>query len=543
MAQLKFAADITEAEFPLLFKYAGRSVIQSQGDISGNPPPIFHLPSVLYCQDVLPTKAGYSSVGYKNIYAAATPTNNNFSKIFTVGDVNQNKSKLAITTDSHIYMLSPASGVWSDVTPAGWTGGDAVTVASANGTSYCWLAGVGLYAIDPVAVTLTSAPTVSSGSPSVPYPPVAEILGCFSSVNYLCLYSVNTIYWCDTLGNPLDFVPSLITGAGSAIPNDLAGAIVTVVPLINGYIVYTTENIILASFSNNTQFPWIFVNAGNGSGISSSTQVSTEPNLAFHVALTFAGLLKISAAGCEQLVPEVTDFIASQVIEAYDHVNNIVVSTDLTDNVQTALSIIGARYIVLSYAVTGTNGFTDALIYDLALNRWGKLHVNHASIFEFNTSITSNPATYDNYPNAYNTYPQQYNSTPTSISSPPSVGSNFGVFCTDGSIDLVTVNYDSTTDAAVLLLGKFQLVRGYTFTLQGIEVETINPVSNFTLTDYPSIDGKTLLSARPLNQLGVNTSGLSVYGSRIAAKNHILALKGSFDLTFLEITAVMGGRR
>ena len=539
MAQIKFTADLAAAEYPLLTKFAGRTVMQ--GNLDGGTYQTnlnqIKMPQIQYCQNILPTKAGYKSVTYASTYAAASPINTTFSRVWTVTDSSLTRAKLAVTTNSRIYILSTAVGFWVDITPAGWAGGDAVTVAFAQGVTYIYLANFGCYTVSVSALTLT-AQTLTAIT-------AANITGCFEVLGYLCLFDNSHIYWCSTL-SPTDFTPSLITGAGSSIPNDLAGVIVAVVPIPSGYIIYSTENIILAAFSNNTQFPWIFTPASGGSGISSVNQVSSSSNgnIDFSVAQTFAGILEVRNKGCTQTVPEVAEFLAALIYEAYDPINNIVVSTNLTKQLQTRIAVIGGRYIVLSYAIAGTVGFTDAIVRDIVLNRWGKLSTPHASVFEFDTAITSGASVYANTLNAYNTYTTvAYNQAGVGISSPPSIGNNFGLLGIDGSLSIAVFDDYIYNASSVLLLGKYQATRDYLLTLQSVDVETIDlDNAGFKLLDIVSIDGKDPAPAVALNQ---NSAGaeLRTYGCRLAAKNHTLVFLGSFNLTTVEITAVLGSRR
>lgn len=534
MAQIKFRADITTAAFPLLYDWAGRTVLQPTTP-EGAPP--VTTPQVLYAQDVLPTIQGYKSVSYKDLVPAASPVNTNFVQEYTVSDPAQNKALIGITKDSKIYILTNALPTWVDVTPIGWAGGDAVSVGNANGTYYLYLANKGCYAVGITTPGLTLTTLIGITA--------ANILGIFSAVNYLLLWdAAGVIYWGGTTtATTLDFTFSLITGAGSATPYDIMGRIVTVVSLNNGYVIYTNNNIILASFSNNTQFPWIWRNANNGSGIADKYQVSYSHDLAFHVANTFAGILQVTPQGCEVIVPEVTDFLAARVYESYDSVNNVIVKQALTANVVTRINVLGARYIVLSYGITT---LTDVIVYDSALKRWGRLSIPHTCCFEIETSMEGVIQPYNQASEIGATYaaasPQTYGSTTVSLGNPPLVGRIFGFLQASGTVRLAYLDYSSVADSGVLMLGKFQARRDYLLELEEIAVETIPTGTNFTLLDLASINGKDLLPAiSPIVVL--SGAGIQLYKCRVVSKNHTLVFKGSFNLTTVDITATLGSRR
>lgn len=534
MSQIKFKADITAAEFPMLYDWSARTVTQPQfGDGVRTDPVI--TPQILYCEDVLPTQQGYKSVSYKQLIGAASPANINFSNIFTVSDPAQNKALIGVTLDSHIYILTAALPTWVDVTPVGWAGGDAVTTGNANGTYYLYLANKGCYAVNITGVALVA--TTLTGITA------ANILGMSSAVDYLLLWDTNgTVYWDGT--TVLDFTPSLITGAGSAIPYDLNGKIITIVPLNNGYAVYSTANIVLASFSNNTQFPWIFRNATNSSGISNYKQVSFGHDLAFHVAITYAGILQVTPQGCTIVTPEVTDFLAAKTYESYDRSTDTIIKTDLAAVLNTRITVLGARWIVVSYGITG---YTDAIVYDTGLKRWGKLHCNHTCVFEIETNMEGVIAAYNGAGEVGSTYasasPQTYNSTAVNISLPPNIGRIFGILATDGTVSLANLNYASIADTAILVLGKYQSVRDYLLSLIEIAVETI-PVGNtgFVLKTISSINGRDLLPS-VMPTLVEDGTNMQRYGCRVVGKNHLLVFMNSFNLTSVEITATLESRR
>jgi hypothetical protein len=533
MAQIKFTADITAAAFPLLYEWASRTVLQPQ---LPEGQPTIHTPQILYCHDVLPTQQGYKSISYKDLVAAASPANITFVQMFTAADAAQNKCLIGVASDSKIYMLTAAAPTWVNVSPAGWAGGDGVSIGNANGTYYLYLANKGCYAIviTTPGLTLTALTGITA----------ANIIGMSSSMNYLILWNAaGAVYWSSTT-NPLDFVPSLITGAGSTTPYDLKGEIVVIVPMGSGFVIYTTSNIILSSFSNNTQFPWIFRAAVNGSGISHYKQVSYSSELEFHVALTFAGVRRVTSQGCEALAPEITDFLAANVYEYFNTATNTLLKTDLNSALITRINVLGARYIVLSYGITE---FTDILVYDMTLQRWGRLHTTHTCVFEIGVNMEGVIAPYNEASEIGHSYasasPQTYGSSAVSLNNAPVVGHIFGLLRAGGTVSLAHTDYSSVTDSAVLLLGKYQATRNYLLELQEIAVESITALNTgFTLLNLPSLNGKDL--NMPITPVLTETGAdVRVYKCRSIGKNHTLGFKGSFNLTAVEITCTLSSRR
>jgi len=545
MPQIKFLSDLNVAEYPLLTKWMPRTVVQDAPDGSTlyNRPPISH-PQVMYLQDVLPTKYGYKSVGYKQLVAAPVTPNLNFAQEITAIDQSQNKALIGVALNSKIYMLTAASPLWQDVTPASWAGGDAVTYGIVNGITYLYLANFGCYAVNITGVSLTATTLIGITA--------ANILGMSAAVNYMLLWDASgTVYW-DSTVNPLDFTPSIITGAGSEIPADLSGKIVVIVPLsTSGFAIYTTQNIVLASFSNNTQFPWLMRNAAGSSGINHYSKVSLGQDLGFHVAATYAGILQVTQQGCTTIVPEAMDFLAARIYESYDFVNNVIVSTVLDTVLAYRITIVGARYTILSFGVTAIAGtqqiYTDALVYDTVLKRWGRISIDHTCIFEIDVNLEGVISPYTAASEVGQTYasasPQSYISANTNISNPPQVGRIIGCLGIDGTVSLASEDYSSYNQNSVMWLGKYQSTRDYNLVLEELLVEEItSDNTNFNLLTIPSYNGRDL--SAPLTPVVIELgTKLRRYGMRTEAQNHIIVLLGSFSLSALQLTAQLGGRR
>jgi hypothetical protein len=268
-----------------------------------------------------------------------------------------------------------------------------------------------------------------------------------------------------------------------------------------------------------------------------------EANLGFHIVHTYAGVLKVTNTGCTAITPEVTDFLAERTIEVWNTVTNSVVATQQTQALDTHVAVLGARFVVLSYGIADTGIFQDAIVYDLALNRWGKLHVPHSAIFEITTGTTTAPQSYLTATYTYASASNTYNSAVAGLTTPPNTGYTFGVLAIDGSVSIAVLDDSALTDSAILLLGKIEATRNNLVTIQEAVVETVDSANaGFSISLLPSLNGKDLLPAVPMASLTTGTL-LRKYGSRVQAKNHIVVLKGSFKLTYLELAIVLAGRR
>jgi len=181
----------------------------------------------------------------------------------------------------------------------------------------------------------------------------------------------------------------------------------------------------------------------------------------------------------------------------------------------------------------------------VVLKRFGRLSTAHVAIFEVETALDAVTRSYISL--LGNTYasqsPKTYSNSSANLNNPPNLGRIFGILKADGSIYLAYLDYSSSADNGVLLLGKFELTRSNLLELNEVAVESIPATaSNLALYDTASINGKDVQAAATL-VLVENGNYIHTYKCKIAAKNHIIVFTGSFNLTTVEITGVQGSRR
>lgn len=357
MALIPFRANLNAAEIPFLSSQLGRTVIipgldqnsVKSAQFAGSGESLDQgIPQLLYAHNVMPTDFGVQSVGYtKIIDKAVSQSGRLFDQLMTLRDVNE-----------AIYLFSPAKGdCWTydasfgrwkstfQLTPA-FTGRH-VSKSSINGRSFVCFEKRGFFEYSKATqglVEVNMAGLVNE-----------EILGITNSGNYNIAYTVDTLLW-SSLTDETDFVPSLSTGAGSAIPQDLKGPIVCVLPVSGGMIIYTTKNIVVGLATNNARFPFNFKEIANGGGLSTSEHASFENGLGTHYAWTSAGLQKITTSAAETVFPAATDFLAGRRIEEFDEETLDFITYLLTTDIRIKLTFLESRYLVISYgAQLGSN--------------------------------------------------------------------------------------------------------------------------------------------------------------------------------------------
>lgn len=329
---------------------------------------------------------------------------------------------------------------------------------------------------------------------------LGSILGFISSGNYLIAYDTNTIYWSSTT-NVLDFTPSLITGAGSAVPTDLQGNITACVPITNGFLILTTEGILSAQYSGNATYPWIFKAVAGGGPVIGIEAISHDLVDDTQVGWTSSGLCTVNANQCTVQEAEISDFLKGDAIESFDLVKNIPVTTLHIGQKVVKVTRVSSRYLILSYAVIqNPQIFTHAIIYDTVLKRAGRLVTPHVELF---------------------LWPYAFSATTAKIA----------VCRANGSIDLVDPY--AVVQQGVLIFGRIALTRNSNCTIQYAEIEGCNDVRVM-----PLLDGVTMNQVIPMQQV---TPG--VFNTRVTAKSHNLLFKAPFDLTYGEVALHQAGNR
>jgi hypothetical protein len=514
MAQLPYRGNLSSKVFPFLSSQFGRSVINSgmdqavigstAGEASGGDS---NIPQAYYMHNVIPTAQGYKSVGYTDVLP---PAGAMFDYVVPIRDPDMLRGWLGVTSSGYVYLYEAGDRTWTHVSPqvAGWKGGN-ISVAYANGHTYICFANFNVYRVSVANKEL--APVNLIGLIT------NKIVSITSSANYLVVTDGVKVYWSSTV-SPEDFVPSLTTGAGSGNPSDVEGLIIALTPLGNGFAIYTAVNCVIASYSQQARFPWIFRKADNSKGIADVQHVTYSGDNGTNYAWTSAGLQRISNTGAVTIMAEVTDFLTGQEFEDYDDLTDRLISSYTDDPFKVKLSFIAARYLIISYGVTS---LTHALVYDTVLKRWGKLKLEHAACFEValnsDTDVLTNKSA--------------------------SAKKTVGFVLSSGTV--IICNFDNNAEAknSVLMVGKFQIIRSRNTTLDKVIVECVDTAaSNFETLLSTTLDGKTVYTQLKLNSNAVAPK-LREYPSRVTGLNHTLIFKGKFNLNSFELYMHVNGRR
>jgi hypothetical protein len=504
MSQIVYGANLSAKSFPFLSENWGKTVIVKGPDNVFNAQVAARedsdkdvgIPQIYYVHNVLPTDAGFQSVGYSQI-TSSVPGKTFISQTL-LRDAADNKVYMAITSAGEVYLNSGSSWVYKTTFTGTYS---ALTTAYVSGVTYIWIPTVGCYKYDFgtsafVSVTLTGLD-------------IPTTLGICPSYGYLVAWTKDSIAWSSTI-DPTDFVPDLVTGAGGGAVEGIRGAITFCLPHTLGFIIYTTANTVAALFSGNTRFPFNFREIVNSGGVASQEIVSWDSNTGNHYAYTTSGLQLISTSQSQTIYPELTDFISGLRFEDFDETSLVFTTTALTSVMQKKLTVVADRYLVISYGVTS---LTHALVFDIAQKRWGKLKIPHIDCFEFQLS---NPGVYE--------IPKQ----------------SLAFMQVDGTIKVVDFRADNPSAAGAILLGKFQYARSRLLQLDTIEVENVYNTT-FACKVLSCLDGKQGTWSTPYDASTVGSLSKK-YLTKLIALNHSILFTGCFKLDSVVLTFNIHGK-
>lgn len=380
----------------------------------------------------------------------------------------------------------------------------AITYVPLSGETYIASEGNGIFQYDFTANTLIWRMAVGIEP--------AQLLGIAGANGYLIVYSIDTVTWSSTI-DPLDFIPSLSTGAGGGSVEEAKGPIRRIVSLTSGFIVFTAANAVAAIFGQNIRFPFTFREIPNAGGISDLTLVTDEADSTSVYAFTTHGLQQISTQKATNVMPELSDMLTGKRFEDFDTGTLTFSTQNLTNPLKKRVEFISGRFLVISY---GISSFTHSIIYDTSLQRFGKLKIDHVSAFQYGFLDADDADT-----------PKK----------------QIALITKNGQVKTVEFAAGVTSDDSVIFLGKFQYMRSRVLTLENVELETIDEGAALTIYDYATSDGKTF-TGTPISGWDTGLTGLTrSYNFHNTGMNHSLLAKGTFRLNSMQLTFTVGGDR
>lgn len=560
MAVVRPKLAINNAVIPWLSANAQRPVINAQLDAAPRTPRVFmgtddnadyNMANVIYAENVMPAAHGIKSVGFVDL---ATPhVTGDFDTIFPLRDADEN-----------VVLFSPAHGenFFYDAATDAWTGrsilaiwgmapttGDPetakVTYAYVDGKTFVCYArmkngttDMSIMQWDSAAKTLTPAGAIITNVPFA----VGEIDGIASSSGYLLIWSGLSVAWAFFNGTAFDYANyanGQFTGSGSQIPEDIQGPITAIVGMAGGFIAFTARNAISASYHAQTiAAPWVFKEIPDAGGLESYEQATVESSLSKVMAYTSAGIQAITLNSADHAHPGLSDFITSHKVEEYSFTTHQVTQGALDLDCFVKITAVGNRYVVVSYGYY-PGIYSYALIYDLALQRWGKIRLRHRDCFSYTYQATEGDLTYAALLDVQYTElgDTAYNDL-AAVNSVITPAQRAMAFMTErGGIKLASWSSRATQDEAVAILGRVQIARMRHTQLNRIELDGFKQGNVFV---QASSNGRTIASLWPT--VTVEQDGdYRLAGCLVECKNFNIVLEGSFDISSIVVEACPAG--
>lgn len=527
MSTITYRGNLSAKAFPFLTDFQGQTVIIPGSDNTFNRSLVSSedidrdvgVPQIYYCHNVLPAAYGFNSVGYAQQIPAAVPA----SVLFTEVKILKSNAISTTVAGPQYYFAPQLSGTHNVILLGGigwltistvvpYTTSTVITYATCQGISYIYFSNIGCYKYNSatntlVAVTLTGLTA-------------ANISGIVAYQGYIIAYDTKTVYWSsaidiDPILNSVDFVPSLVTGAGSFTLEGAASEISFILPATFGVMAYTKANAVSGVYTNNPRYPFSFKEVVASGGCIDQNYVSYDASSGAQYVYTTSGFQVLSATTAQTTFPELTDFLGGKDFEDFDETTKTFTRTALTAPMVKRVTSVSNRYLIISYGMTE---LTHAIVYDMVQKRYGKLKFTHVSCFEY-------------------TY------LDPSLSDAPR--NSIAFLRKDGSMTTVDPSLTLASSNGTIILGKFQYERGHLTTLEELTIQTVHPLQSISAYDMYSLTGGTTESVSYVPGYETSVSGDSqrTYMFHSVGRNHSILLIGGFFLSSFVLQLHSTGRR
>jgi hypothetical protein len=405
-----------------------------------------------------------------------------------------------------------------------------VTTATVNAVTYNhyhhWPSGFNTLRVDGVAQTVIPPTGVPMVFPS----------GIASSNNYLIIADRSRVFW-STPTNALDFNSY---GSGYAQPAGLLGGITAITSISSGFIVFSAQNAVLATYTNIPNAPFRFSVIVGCGGVRTGEQVSGDSQGQAAFAYTTRGFQIISTTGQCNTVAEISDFLAAGQYYSLTDANDLMPVRCLPDNSRRAdwfvsVSYLQSRYVTVSYRSAKTPWYQHALVLDLALNRWGHVRVAHTAAIEATFGYNSGGYTSGVYPGLAFLSPTGSTLMAADLSkSDRPVNGEFG-----------TNSHSTFGVKSGIAIGPISLVRGSKITLQEVELSNVGYTLGLKVRAQQSPAGLAGITATTSQEFygydAVTDGATKTYCGRLTGDNVELFIAGTINLQNLIIGVTKHG--
>jgi len=486
----RLSADLTSREFPFNFNELSSTVVLNNGsELSRSTPNRFSgaqseqqmgIPQGYYMENVVPISRGFASVSYKQTLPPIPGIVGVVKKYYELRGDTAGLALLAVT-DTKQYVYDAYTVQWYDITVTS-NSYSAIYVANVKEECYIFVTGDKVYRYDFGSRTL------------VPVTPTAldigAMAGMFSSGIILGFWDQNNRIYYSSVFDPLDFVPSLSTGAGSQNVVSVVAKILTIESLGEDIIIYTNENASSGRATGDVQFPFFFKEIEGSEGAYSRDNIAYDSNAGLHLVWTGNAFQQVTVTEATYIWPELRDGITRGLKITLDPLlEQPVVS--YAGRLDVRMQFCSNNYVAVSLRETGDSVFREVYVYDQTLQRWGRLVVDHMFVFDNPIVPLINGYTYAELEAEYATYAAIDNHVPpliyfdiesgiTRAENPP--GINFAILGTDGRVHLAATsetanfrgdNVGITAAQPRIFLGRYKIDRDSGYMLEAVVVNNL----------------------------------------------------------------------
>lgn len=524
MPNFTYRANTSSPEFPLVSIQHGRTVIvgqidnaQNQYRFSGANEKELGLPQAYYMHNVLPVHNGFQSCDFVQkasnyvpfFIAAANGTNpipsviswNDFGNVFDV--VVSGGNMIARIRGDFLWTTISSldgTGAWPDLNRPFFT------KATINGVTYGLESQPGINSFR-YKYTYSGGIFFVGTYAFIGAPAAALLRGIASVRGFGILWTELGLFWSSSI-NPLDFTPSLVTGAGGGSLQEAKGTICFVAPASFGAIIYCVGNCVAMIYTGNTSFPFTFAEIKGAGGYVSDQVIASDANSVAQFSYTTFGLQALTSTTASAALPEIVEFLSARIFEDYDEVGFAFSTTTLTAPLNKRLTLISNRFLVVSYGIAGatlgTNQFSHALIYDVELKRFGKFKIGHCDVYQWASVLD-----------------------PTAEQL---IGS-IAFLDASAKVYVPRMYHAASATGGVILFGKYQYVRVRKIGLDKVTLENVEAAQVLRVSTLAAQDGKTTTE-----QIGYLNSANGLQREYLfdsVAENHSVLIQGAFDINSL----------
>lgn len=545
MGQIAYRANLSAATYPMTIADGGRTVIMPgpdqnfdrRVDPQGEQKDA-GIPQALYLENVMPTVNGYQSVGYLRPTSAAMTVPGGATHIAHMIEAKATISFVGPSLYPFSIVKAPIF-IWNNGSfTAGKFGDNTVTFVGAAPVSIerisvtvvidtCYLyvysaTGAALYEVTSTITGNITLTNVTATVTPLNFFTTNSIHSICASNNYLIAQNTTTTFWSSTT-TPVDFVSSLVSGAGQIDPNNSDDALLYLRESSNGFYIYAANICIHAQYTGNARYPWKFVPVKNSTGIYGNGLWCSWGSVASQVQYVIEKnkyIKAIQGSEATAVAPEVSDFLGKAPMQELFTYAADAFTPELRVTGTPSIYCFLDRYVIVSINGTrefgaSTDKYTHAIVFDTVLNRYGRLKIDHT--FLFVVSLSNETLAFVN----------KQNNTIKFLS--------FDIY--QNVVPFAGLTWESAQ--GVLVLGKFQYARSRKIQIEEIEIEgpqneAVLPAPNFSCVLLPSLNGRTFDAPVIPYQVSL-TGGLASYNCHTVGQNVSVVLKGAFSVNTLQL--------